>query len=150
MIPEKNDMKTKEKNVEKNGKAKVKEPVTSAEEEEGERIKAKKAPLKRTERVKAAALERGHDSPSRASTSKAKATPNAEGLTSKQQSPLKNNFHQHFCDGQAPAQSEEGSVPTDESTTPTSISTAPPRRNAATQVTQKLHNTIRRDMNSFT
>ena len=109
VIPEKNDMKTKEKNVEKNGKAKVKEPVTSAEEEEGERIKAKKAPLKRTERVKAAALERGHDSPSRASTSKAKATPNAEGLTSKQQSPLKNNFHQHFCDGQAPAQGEEGS-----------------------------------------
>ena len=39
VIPEKNDMKT-EKNVEKDGKAKAKEPVTSAGEEE-ERIKAK-------------------------------------------------------------------------------------------------------------
>ena len=45
MIPEKNDMKTKEKN-EKNGKAMVKEPVTSPEGEEEERIKVKKAALK--------------------------------------------------------------------------------------------------------
>ena len=42
MSPEKNNMKTKEKNA----KAKAKEPVTSAEEEEGERIKAKKAALR--------------------------------------------------------------------------------------------------------
>ena len=48
-------MKTKEKNEDKNGKAK--ERVTSVEEEEDERIKAKKAPLKRTESVKAAAPE---------------------------------------------------------------------------------------------
>ena len=34
LIPEKNNMKTKEKNAEKNGKAMAKEPVTSAEEEE--------------------------------------------------------------------------------------------------------------------
>ena len=51
MIPEKNNMETKEKNVEKNRKVKAKEPVTSAEEEE-ERIKAKKPALKRTESVK--------------------------------------------------------------------------------------------------
>ena len=87
MSPEKNNMKTKEKNAEKNGKAMAKEPVTTAEEEEGERIKAKKAALKRTESVKAAAWERGHESPSRASTSEAKATPNAK---STQQSPVKN------------------------------------------------------------
>ena len=85
MIPEKNNMKTKEKNVDENGKAKAKEPVTSGEEEEGERIKAKKATLKRTESVKAASRERGHDPPLSASTSKAKATPNAEGSRSKQQ-----------------------------------------------------------------
>ena len=149
VIPEKNDMKTKEKNVEKNGKAKVKEPVTSAEEEEEERIKAKKAALKRAESIKAAAPESGQDSPSRASTSKAKATPNVEGSTSKQRSPVKNNCHKHFCNSQAPAQSEEGSVPTDESTATTSISTAPPRRNAANQATQKLHDVIMPDMNSF-
>ena len=86
VIPEKNNMKRKEKNGKKNGKAKAKEPVTSAEEEEeGEMIKVKKVALKRAESVKAAAPKRGHDSPSRASTSKAKATPNAEGSTSKQQ-----------------------------------------------------------------
>ena len=40
VIPEKNNMNTTEKNVEKNGGAKAKEPVTSAkEEEEGERIR---------------------------------------------------------------------------------------------------------------
>ena len=61
--PEKNDIKTKEKNAEKNRKAK--EPVTSAEEEEDERMKVKKAALKRTESVKAAALEHGHDSRTR-------------------------------------------------------------------------------------
>ena len=130
MIPEKNNMKMKEKNEDKNRKAK--ERVTSAEEEEDGRIKAKKAALKRTENVKTAAPERGHDSLSRASTSKAKATPNAEGSTSKQQSPVKNNCHQHFCNSQAPAQGEEAPVPTDESTPTTSMSTAPPRRNAAT------------------
>ena len=43
-------MKTKETN----GKAQVKEPVTSAKEEEG-RIKAKMVALKRTESVKAVA-----------------------------------------------------------------------------------------------
>ena len=52
VIPEKDNMKTKEKNA----KAKAKEPVTSAKEEEG-RIKAKKAALKRMESVKAAAPE---------------------------------------------------------------------------------------------
>ena len=109
MIPEKNNMKTKEKKAEKNRKANVKEPVTSAEEEEDERIKAKKGALKRTVSVKAAAPERGHDSPLSASTCKAKATPNAEGSTSKQKSPVKNNCHQHFCISQAPAQGEEGS-----------------------------------------
>ena len=149
VIPEKNNMKMKEKNVKKNEMVKAKEHVTYAEEEEGERIKAKKAALKRTESVKAAALERGHDSSTRASTSKAKATPNAEGSTSKQQSPVKNNCHQHFCNSRAPAQSEEGSVPTDESTPTTSISTAPTRRNAATQATQKPQDVIMPAMNSF-
>ena len=57
---------------------------------EEERIKAKKAALKRVESLKAAAPERGHDSPLSASTCKAKATPNAEGSTSKEQSPVKN------------------------------------------------------------
>ena len=37
----------------------------------------------------------------------------------------------------------------DESTPTTSISTAPPRRNAATKATQKLHDVIMPDMNSF-
>ena len=46
VIPEKNNMRTKEKDAEKNGKVKAKEPVTSAEEEEDERIKVKKAALK--------------------------------------------------------------------------------------------------------
>ena len=55
MIPEKNNIKTREKNVEKNGKPKANKPVTSAEEEEEERIKTKKAALKRTESVNAAA-----------------------------------------------------------------------------------------------
>ena len=40
MIPEKNNMKT-EKNVEKDGKAKAKEAVAFAEEEEDERIKVR-------------------------------------------------------------------------------------------------------------
>ena len=137
MIPEKNNMKTKEKDVEKNGKAMTKEPVTSAEEEEGERIKAKKAALKSTESVKAAALERGHDSPSHASASKEKATPNAEGSTSKQKSPVNNNCHQHFCNCQAPAQGEDGSCSNRQVHSNTFISTAPPRRNAATLALKK-------------
>ena len=132
MILEKNNMKTKETNVEKNGKAMTKEPVTSAEEEEGERIKAKKAALKSTESVKAAALERGHDSPSRASTPKAKATLNAEGSTSKQKFPVNNNCQQHVCNCQAPTQGEEGSCSNRQVHSNTFISTAPPRRNAAT------------------
>ena len=70
MIPEKNNIKTKVKNVKKNEMVKAKEHVTYAEEEEGE-IKAKKAALKRTESVKAAAPEPGHDSPLSASTSRA-------------------------------------------------------------------------------
>ena len=41
--------------MKKNGRTKAKEPVTSAEGEEEERIKAKKSALKRTESVKAAA-----------------------------------------------------------------------------------------------
>ena len=36
MIPGKGNTKTKEKNMEESGKAMTKEPVTSAEEEEGE------------------------------------------------------------------------------------------------------------------
>ena len=87
VIPEKNNMKTREKNVKKNEMVKAKEHVTYAEEEEGERIKVKKAALKRMESVKAAALEHDHDSPSRASTSEAKATPYAEGSMSKEQCP---------------------------------------------------------------
>ena len=63
MIPEKNNVKTREKNVKMNGKAKAKEPVTSAEDEDEERIKVKKAASKRTESVKAATPEGGHDLP---------------------------------------------------------------------------------------
>ena len=48
MSPEKNNMKMHEKDVEKTGKAKAKELVTFAEEEQ-EGIKAKKAALKRVE-----------------------------------------------------------------------------------------------------
>ena len=40
-------------------------------------------------------------------------------------------------------------APTDESTPTTSISTVPPGRNAATQATQKLHDVIMPDRNSF-
>ena len=59
------------------------------------------------------------------------------------------NRRQHLCNSQAPAQSEEGSVPTDESTPTPSISTAPPGRNGATQATQKLRDVIMPDMKSF-
>ena len=40
-------------------------------------------------------------------------------------------------------------IPTYESTPTTSISTEPPGRNGATQATQKLHDVIMPDMNSF-
>ena len=138
MSPEKNNMKTKKKNVKKNEMVKVKEHVTYAEEEEGERIKVKKAALKRMESVKAAALEHGHDSPSCASTSKTKATANAEGSTSKQQCPVKNKgatATSASAKAKPHLKVKKASVPMEESTPTTSISTTPTRRNAATQAT---------------
>ncbi|KIJ92959.1 hypothetical protein K443DRAFT_684887 [Laccaria amethystina LaAM-08-1] len=163
VIPEENNVKTKEKNVKVNGKAKAKEPDSSGEEEveeevqeeeeeEEERLKVKKAVLKRTESIKAAARERGHDSPSRAPTSKAKATPNAEGSTSKQQSSVKNKgtpATSTSAKAKPQPKVKKAPVPTEEATPTPSISTAPPRRNAATKATQKLRDVIMPDMNNF-
>ena len=120
--------------------------------EEEETIKAKKAALKRTERVRPAALERGHDSPSRASISKAKATPNAEGSTSKQQYPVKNKgttATSTSATAKPQPKAKKAPVPTDDSTPTTSISTVPTRRNAATQATQKPRDVIMPAMNSL-
>ena len=127
----------------------TKGPITSAEEKDPERIKAKKVALKRVESLKAAAPKRGHDSPSRASTSQAKATPNAEGPTSKEQSPVKNkatSATSTSATAKPRPKAKKAPVPTDNSTPTTSISNAP-RRNAATQATQKLY-VIMPDMNS--
>ena len=126
----------------------MKERATSAEEEE-ERIKAKKAALKRVESLKAAAPKRGHDPPSCASTSKAKATPNAEDSMPKEQCPVENKATSTSATAKPQSKVKKASVPTEESTPTTSISTALPRRNATTQATQKLHNVIMPDRNSF-
>ena len=104
------------------------------------------------ESVKAAALEHGHDSPSRASTSKTKATANAEGSTSKQQCPVKNKgttAASTSATGTLQSKPKKASIATEESTPTTSISTAPPRRNAATQATQKLHDVIMPNVHNF-
>ena len=89
--------------------------------------------------------------PTRASTSKTKATPNAEGSTSKQQCPVKNKgttATSTSAKAKRP-KAQKAPIPTDESTLTTSISTAPTRRNAATQATQELRDVIMPDRNSF-
>ena len=62
------------------------------------------------------------------------------------------NCHQHLCKSQAaqaPAQCAEGSYSNGQVLPTNSIWTELPRRNAATQATQKLRDIIMRDMNSF-